>query len=90
MPAENLPPSYCPDCDYGPMDCASNLFGRNAQPKPGDVSICANCGAFLEFDDELQLRTLPLAKLRALPKDQRALMHRTRRVLHQVKTEETR
>lgn len=30
------------------------------QPKPGDYSICFNCGEFLEFTDALQSRSVPI------------------------------
>jgi len=79
-----LPVSYCPECDYE-MDAATDVQqGNNARPSPGDVSICLKCTAFLEFDENLHLRTLPLAKLRDLPPEIRDLLHRVRRAVHET------
>jgi len=61
--------SLCPTCGYEP-DYASNMTGK-ASPRPGDYSLCINCGTLLVFDDDLKLAEfegLPQITLDALVK----------------------
>jgi transcription initiation factor IIE alpha subunit len=44
---------YCPNCNYQ-IDCASAVEGNEA-PNPHDVSICINCGEWLEYSDDMAL-----------------------------------
>lgn len=44
----------CPQCRYK-MDRASDFTGEGP-PKPGDFSMCFNCGALNLFDEGLKLR----------------------------------
>lgn len=46
------PPSNCPSCGKV-NDLAECLEDESARPKPGDVSICIKCGAFLIFNSSL-------------------------------------
>lgn len=47
-----LPVSQCPTCETQ-LDAASHLA---AVPKPGDFSICIQCGALLQFRPDLIVR----------------------------------
>ncbi len=50
MKTTELAPTPCPKCG-APNDRATSADQET--PKPGDVSLCATCGAFLVFDDKL-------------------------------------
>ena len=50
-----VPPSTCPSCGYE-VDAASGVFEPTAEPRPGDVSICLECGAASVFADDLTVR----------------------------------
>jgi hypothetical protein len=73
----------CPECRYK-LDAATAAFSH-AKPGPGDVTVCINCAALLEFTDELGLKAcnthaLPLDALEQLAEVQAAVrkMHRER------------
>jgi hypothetical protein len=51
-----MPASHCPNCYYA-YDCATDFRGQAVVPKPGDVSICLNCGAANVFADDLTVRS---------------------------------
>lgn len=44
----------CPVCSYA-MDCATGI-GHDHAPKPGDCTLCFNCGSLLLFGELLQFR----------------------------------
>ncbi len=50
MKITKLEEDVCPNCGT-PLNAAANFDGK--QPKPGDYSICVECVAFLQFDDNL-------------------------------------
>lgn len=72
-PADHLgfvvPDQHCPDCN-ALLDRASGM----AAPKPGDLSVCAYCGAMLVFDQSLVQRALSEADFAALPEDNQRVM----------------
>jgi hypothetical protein len=45
--------NFCPVCLYA-MDAATGV-GHDRKPKPGDFSVCADCGALLCFGPALVL-----------------------------------
>jgi len=45
-----VPESNCPVCSYR-MRCSLPIDGGGA-PRPGDISICGNCGVQLLFNDD--------------------------------------
>ena len=55
MNAPNLKADRCPGCGYK-VDSA-NLLGSEdpVRPRPGDFSICLNCGQLNRYDRELNL-----------------------------------
>ena len=63
MPPEfkttRTPPSRCPGCFYL-IDAASARHQH--KPKPNDIGICASCGMFFVFNQDLTVRE-------ALPED---------------------
>jgi hypothetical protein len=73
--------SSCPRCGYG-VDAATAAYG-NVQPKPGDVSICLNCAALMQFNDDLKLGPGPESLLDELPADKRRLIERGRRYIRE-------
>ena len=68
MSSSLIPESVCPTCGYN-MDEATPAFDEQAQPKPGDLSICLNCGEMLEFDESLHLTRFAYGKLSTLDLD---------------------
>jgi hypothetical protein len=56
----NMPPQRCPRCGYY-MDTAECMLQREADPVPGDITICANCGDLLIWLFDMTL---------AVPKDE--------------------
>lgn len=61
-----VPISACPCCKKE-MDCATPVDGVYTKPVKGDLSICINCAAALEFDAELKLKELTVADRMFLP-----------------------
>lgn len=54
---------YCPLCNKC-LDCFTALEeGSDAFPKPEDVTVCAYCGAILEYDLNLNLNFIKPDKL---------------------------
>lgn len=47
-------PSQCPICGYN-VDAATELHHEPISPKPGDFSLCLNCGSLNKFGDDLGL-----------------------------------
>lgn len=50
MQTTDTPVSLCPECNYK-LECAS---AAESTPSPGDWALCFNCGAALQFDEELR------------------------------------
>lgn len=74
----DMPKDRCPVCAHG-FDDATDAFG-NRRPKPGDLSMCIQCGSFLEFRFDLTTRELTLADVAVLPDEVRIKLQRVRRV----------
>lgn len=49
--------SGCPSCGYG-IDAHLATDGSNDKPKKDDISICAKCGAWNKYTEDLELTTL--------------------------------
>jgi hypothetical protein len=49
----DLPKDACLNCGHE-LNAASNTTG-DAQPEPGDITICFYCGHLMEFDADLRL-----------------------------------
>ncbi len=66
----------CPKCKTR-LDAATSIDTR-AQPKPGDVTICIECGLLMTFTPELDLRAMTNEEEEALPERNRLLLRRAR------------
>jgi hypothetical protein len=64
VPAFSLtPPSACPRC-ASPLTAAGGLTEANARPpRPGDITVCINCGELLAYIEGLDVRPLDLLEL---------------------------
>lgn len=48
--------SRCPQCNYK-LDGSTHVHGGEPSlPKPGDASVCINCGQVLTYDTDCRLR----------------------------------
>jgi C4-type Zn-finger protein len=53
-------PSYdCPVCQYH-MDAVTATVAVPRAPGPDDITICAKCGEFLIFDQDMKVRSMDL------------------------------
>jgi hypothetical protein len=62
----------CSKCSYK-MEATTAAFG-DQKPRPGDISMCLNCGHATIFDDRLQLRE-PTPEERVMLARHEGLLH---------------
>ena len=55
MKTTRTPDAKCPGC-FAETGYATSVEGA-FEPRPGDLTICAECHAALAFDDNMRLRT---------------------------------
>ncbi len=67
MKSFRLAPDRCPACGLA-IDAASNTW-NNRKPKPGDATMCIQCGAWAIFDPHMKLRPPTLAEFLQLSND---------------------
>jgi hypothetical protein len=72
-----VPPSRCPDCDRV-QDAAGDVYGHGEAPKPGDVTVCLDCAAVLQFGPRMELVRVTRREYRRLPRDTRDQLDRIR------------
>jgi hypothetical protein len=65
-----IPGQTCSKCGY--KSNAATYFG-DRKPKPGNVSMCLNCGHVTIFDENLRFREPTLEEKVALARHQRLL-----------------
>jgi hypothetical protein len=65
-----MPDAKCPACGQA-FSAASNALDNERGPRPGDWSICIECGTVLAFDKRLRPRALTEAEQRAADADSR-------------------
>jgi hypothetical protein len=65
-----MPDANCPTCGHA-FSAASNALDNERGPRPGDWSICIECGGVLAFDASLRPRALTEAEQRAADADPR-------------------
>lgn len=72
---------HCPHCGYK-VDSVTRM-GHVEKPKPGDISICLNCGEFGQFNEQLMLEKAPdeADLLLALSDETRQLVVKARELL---------
>lgn len=79
-----VPRAFCPTCK-SKLDAVTGmeLDGKTNRrhPLPGDVSVCAKCGEYLEFDAELIPRKASAAVLAELAPETLAIMDSLREPL---------
>jgi hypothetical protein len=55
MTTHDVKPCFCPVC-FSLVEAATNASNKtNASPKPGDLSICWECGSPLMYDSLMML-----------------------------------
>jgi hypothetical protein len=57
-----MPMQLCPRCGYT-LDAATHSEGLERKPKPGDITMCAQCQLPLQFGEGLKLESLDLDEL---------------------------
>lgn len=77
-----MPSDLCPECGYA-VDAATGVDGDAARPKPGDISLCLRCGAALEWDTSMVMRSVPEEALRELDAKTRRLIEGAKRHIKQ-------
>jgi hypothetical protein len=69
--------SQCPTCKKV-LSAAAEIHGGNAQPKPGDLSVCFYCGSFIRFMPDMQLRLMTIEEIAEWDDNTRIAMMRMR------------
>ena len=70
MKSHPMPLNTCMACGYA-HDAASIVGAKDHQPRPGDMSVCLNCGHLAVFDDQLRLRALTADEVSETQHDRR-------------------
>lgn len=65
---------FCPTCNHT-CDAAGTEDGKPGVPVPGDVSICLNCGEFLEYASDMALIKIRPETIRNMEQEQLSKMH---------------
>lgn len=77
MTSHEHPARNCPGCDYRMNVSTCVTPGHEiAEPKPGDLSICLNCGMWLEFNDILVPLPMSEAARASLDDQNRTILER--------------
>jgi hypothetical protein len=64
----HVPEQRCPECD-DKITCHAGVTTED-KPDPGDVSICAVCGAILQFGPDLKVVVCPASELDEMKAEQ--------------------
>lgn len=75
------PEARCPICQRVVDACTHVDPARDAMARPGDLSVCANCGALLIFLEDLRVRGLTREEFEELPADTRTLLVKTQLIM---------
>lgn len=76
----------CPVCSHE-FDSASGVSKPEAIPKPGDLSICIECTAFLRYDDAMDMRLLTAEEIVDLDASVRGELVRARKEIKEMRLE---
>lgn len=73
---------FCPQC--------KTKLVAIIDPDPADVTVCVNCTALLQFDDELKLKMLSIDDYDKLPQDIRKDLFKAQSIIidHRMKDPE--
>ena len=82
MSSTKLAAQGCPKCGYT-IDACSGIDHNNG-PQPEDLTLCINCAAYLQFDDELRLVMFTDEQLLDLDDETRLLLTRARVAINAV------
>jgi hypothetical protein len=67
-------------------DAATPIDSKAARPRPGNISVCIDCGHIMAFADDLTLRNLTDAEMIEIAGDKRILaLQRARKMLADAK-----
>jgi hypothetical protein len=61
MKETRTPPMACLDC--GKVLVTAACIDGDARPRPGDITICLNCGHLMAFGEGLRVRSLTDAEI---------------------------
>jgi hypothetical protein len=80
---ERLAANICPNCEKK-LDASTCLDkgDPNHKPMPGSISICFYCAAFLVFDAQMRMQTLPGSEVVKLPREQVEMLTKARRAIY--------
>ena len=70
----------CPDCG-SKFNRSEHIRHNNAEPDPGDISICFCCGAVNLFDQDMNLEQCPDDELDRLDELDRSQVKRIQRLI---------
>jgi len=65
------PPSPCLHC--GALNDAAFSVGNDAEPSPGAITMCLECGHVMAFADDMSLRALTGDEIKKVAGDKRLL-----------------
>lgn len=82
---KKIPEMKCPGCKS--VADMSTTNDDDAQPRPDDVAVCFNCGAFLQFDADLKACLLTPEREAQLPFEQLDAIYEARRGLFSMQEE---
>jgi|SRR5277367_1643086 len=68
-----LPEDFCPTCRYR-TDSATCAKNSRLRPKPGDLTVCLNCGEVLEFQNDMKMKLATVSALMACGEELHALI----------------
>lgn len=75
--------AHCPACKTK-LSAASGPYGLQ-QPRPGDLSLCLKCLAWLRFNQDMTMRLLTLSEIELLDDGTKQLLNKLGRICHEVK-----
>ncbi len=78
MKTSDVKESSCPQC--GTKFNQATHLSKDVQPKPGDMSLCINCGTILKFKNNLTVRLATLEEMLQLANENRAAFNELSRM----------
>lgn len=75
---------HCPEC--GQKLDGATAIDCEATPKPGDITMCAYCCAFLTYTDDMALRLLTELEIYALDAHAKAVLIEMRKRMNKFRT----